>query len=107
MPPIPSTTVCSTVRLTKKVMIQSFAMLHMMGLCKVTFTAKGADVIVEAREEPFSDSVTIVNSYSHIKQGSPWVPLVLCNHTCRVVTIPTKTVVARVIGHIGKFRNFR
>ena len=48
-------------------MIQPFATLHITGLCKVLFTAKGSDVMIEAREEPFSDSVTTFNSYSHIK----------------------------------------
>ena len=96
MPPIPITTTSSTVKLTKKVMIQPFAILHLMGLCQIPLMAKGVEVMVEAREEPFSDSVTTVNSYLHIKQGSTWVPLGPLNLTCRVVAIPAKTVVARV-----------
>ena len=75
MPPIPITTANITVKLTKKVIIQPFATIHVTGLCKVPFMTQGADVMVEAREEPFSDSVTNVNSYSYIKQGSTWVPL--------------------------------
>ena len=43
------------VKLTKKVMIQPFATLHVMGLCKVPFMAKGLGVMIEAGEEPFSD----------------------------------------------------
>ena len=90
------TTVSSTVKLTKKVMIQPFATVPIIGLCKVPFTASELDVMIEAGEEPFSDSVTTVNSYSHIKQSSTQVPVGLCNHTCRVVTILAKTVMARV-----------
>ena len=92
----PIHTVSSIVKLSKKVIIQPFVTLHVMGLCKVPFMAKGLDAMIEAGKEPFSDSVTTVNSYSHIKQGSTQVPLGLCNHTCRVVTILAKTVVARV-----------
>ena len=68
-----------------------------MGLFNTLIMAKGLDVMVEAEKEPFSNSVTTVNSYIHIEQGSTWVPLGLCNRSCRMVTIPTKAVVARVI----------
>ena len=35
--------------------------------------AKGLDAMVEAEKEPFSDFVTTVNSYAHIKHGSTQV----------------------------------
>ena len=80
----------------KKIDIQPFETPHVTGLCTVPVTTKWLNVIIEAGEEPFSDSVTTVNSYSHIKQGTNRVPLGLHNFTCRVVTIPTKTVVAKI-----------
>ena len=92
----PIATVNGAVKLTKMIMIQPFETLHVTGLCTVPFIAKGLDVMIEAGEEPFSDSVTTVNSYSHIKQGANQVPLGLCNLTCRVVTLPAKTVMAKI-----------
>ena len=95
--PNPSATVGDTVKLTKKVTVLPFETLYVMGIYNTLIMAKALDVMVEAEKEPFSHSIITVNSYSHIKQDFTWVPLGLHNHTCRVITIPTKTVVARVI----------
>ena len=96
MPPIPITSACSTVKLTKKVMIKPFATIHMMGLCKVPFTAKGVDVMVEAGEEPFYTLWPLLIAIHISDLGSNQAPLGIWNHNCRMVTIPPKTVVARV-----------
>ena len=53
VPPISITTDRSTIKLTKRVMIQPLATLHATGLCKVTFIVKGLDVMVEAGGETF------------------------------------------------------
>ena len=65
MPLIPITNVCRTVELTKRVMIQPFATLHMLGLFKVPFMAKEVCAMLEAEKEPFSDSVITVNNYTN------------------------------------------
>ena len=77
-------------------MIQPFETLDITGLYTVSVMIDGLNVMIEGGEEPFSDSVTTVNSYSHIKQGFKGVPLELCNITCRAVTIPAKTVVTKI-----------
>ena len=64
----PIDTVSDVVKLTKKIEIQPFETLHVTGLCTVQVMTKGLNIMIEAGKEPFSDSVTTVNSYSHIKK---------------------------------------
>ena len=66
----PIDAVSGAVKLTKKIEIQPFETLYVTGLCTVPVTTKGLNVMIEAGEEPFNDSVTTVNSYLHIKQGT-------------------------------------
>ena len=84
------------VKLTKPVTIAPFQTVHVSGLTECNQHFKRVNVIVEPNPNKDYESVIPIHGYTMLKPGSSRVSIGLRNHSCRKVTINTKTIIAKV-----------
>ena len=84
------------VRLTKPITIAPFQTVHILGLTECDQHSKRVNVIVEPDPDKEYESVIPIHGYTVLKPGSSRVSIGLRNHSCRKVTVPAKSIIAKV-----------
>ena len=84
------------VKLTKPVTIAPFQTVHVSGLTECNQHFKRVNVIVEPNPNKDYESVIPIHGYTTLKPGSSRVSIGLRNHSCCIVTINAKTIIAKV-----------
>ena len=84
------------VKLTKAVVIKPFQMVHVSGHTKCKQHFKRVNVIVKSDPERNYSGAIPVNGYTVLKPGSSRVSIGIRNISCQSVTIPAKTVIAKI-----------
>ena len=84
------------VRLTKPITIAPFQTIHVSGLTECDQHSKGVNVIVEPDPDKEYESVIPIHRYMVLKPGSSQVSIGLRNHSCHKVTVPAKSIIAKV-----------
>ena len=85
------------VKLTKTVVIKPFQMVHVSGHTECNHQFKRVNVIVESDPERVYSGAILINGYVVLKPGSSRVSIGIRNISCRSITIPAKTVVAKIV----------
>ena len=84
------------VRLTKPITIAPFQTVHVSGLTECDQHSKRVNVIVEPDPDKQYESVIPIHGYTVLKPGSSRVSIGLGNHSCHKVTVPAKSIIAKV-----------
>ena len=84
------------VKLTKAVVIKPFQTVHVSGHTECNQHFKRVNVIVESDPERVYSGAIPINGYTVLKPGSSRVSIGIRNISCQSVTIPAKTVVAKI-----------
>ena len=84
------------VKLTKVVTIKSFQTVHVSGLTECNQHFKRVNVIVESDPKKEYDAAIPINGYTVLKPGSSQVSVGIRNISCQSITIPAKTIIAKV-----------
>ena len=84
------------VKLTKAVTIKAFQTIHVSGLTECDQHFKWINVIVESDPKINYEAVIPINGYTVLKPGSSRVSVGIRNISCKSITIPAKTIIARV-----------
>ena len=84
------------VRLTKPITIAPFQTVHVSGLTGCDQHSKIVNVIVEPDPDRDYGSVIPIHGYTVLKPGSSRVSIGLRNYSCCKVTVPTKSIIAKV-----------
>ena len=84
------------VKLTKAVVIKPFQTVHVSGHTECKQHFKRVNVIVESDPERDYNGVIPINVYTVLKPGSSRVSIGIRNISCQSVTIPAKTVFAKI-----------
>ena len=84
------------VRLTKSITIAPFQTVHVLGLTGCDQHSKRVNVIVEPDPDREYESVAPIHGYTVLKPGSSQVSIGLRNYSCHKVTVPTKSIIAKV-----------
>ena len=84
------------VRLTKSITIAPFQTVHVSGLTKCDQHSKRVNVIVEPDPDREYESVIPIHGYTVLKPGSSQVSIGLQNYSCHKVTVPAKSIIAKV-----------
>ena len=84
------------VRLTKPITIAPFQTVHVLGLTGCDQHSKRVNVIVEPDPDREYESVAPIHGYMVLKPGSSQVSIGLQNYSCRKVTVPAKSIIAKV-----------
>ena len=84
------------VRLTKSITIAPFQTIHVLGLMGCDQHSKRVNVIVEPDPDREYESVAPIYGYTVLKPGSSRVSIGLQNYSCRKVTVPAKSIIAKV-----------
>ena len=82
--------------MTKLVSIAPFQTVHISGLTECDHHFKRVNVIVEPDPNKDYESVSLIHGYTVLKLGSSRVSVGLRNFSCRKVTIPAKSIIAKV-----------
>ena len=83
-------------KLTKAVVIKPFQTVHVSGHTECNQHFKRVNVIVESDPERVYSGAIPINGYTVLKPGSSRVSIGIRNISCQSVTIPAKTVVAKI-----------
>ena len=84
------------VRLTKPITIAPFQTVHVLGLTECDQHSKRVNVIVEPDPDKEYESVIPIHRYTVLKPGSSRVSIGLQNHSCHKVTVPAKSIIAKI-----------
>ena len=84
------------VKLTKAVTIKPFMTAHVSGLTACDQHFKRVNVIVESDPKINYEASIPINGYTVLKPGSSRVSVGIRNISCKSITIPAKTVIAKV-----------
>ena len=84
------------VKLTKSVTIGPFQIVHVSGLTECSQHFKRVNVIVESYPDKNYEAAIPIHGYTVLKHGPSGVSVGLRNLSCRKVTIPTKSIIAKV-----------
>ena len=84
------------VRLTKPITIAPFQTAHVLGLTGCDQHSKSINIIVEPDPDREYESVTPIHGYTVLKPGSSQVSIGLQNYSCHKVTVPAKSIIAKV-----------
>ena len=84
------------VRLTKSITIAPFQTIHVSGLTGCDQHSKRVNVIVEPDPDREYESVVPIYRYTVLKPGSSRVSISLQNYSCHKVTVPAKSIIAKV-----------
>ena len=84
------------VKLTKAVVIKPFQTVHVSGHTECNQHFKRVNVIVKSDPERVYSGAIPINGYTVLKPGSSRVSIGIRNISCQSVTIPSKTVVAKI-----------
>ena len=84
------------VKLTKAVTIKPFQTVHVSGLTECGQHFKRVNVIVESNPKINYEAAIPINGYTMLKPGSYRVSVGITNISCKSITIPAKTVIAKV-----------
>ena len=84
------------VKLTKAVVIKPFQTVHVLGYTECNQHFKRVNVIVESNPKKDYSGAIPINGYTVLKPGSSRVSMGIRNISCQSVTIPVKTVVAKI-----------
>ena len=84
------------VRLTKPITIALFQTVHVLGLTECDQHSKRVNVIKERDPDKEYESVIPIHGYRVLKPGSSRVSIGLQNHSCCKVTVPAKSIIAKV-----------
>ena len=84
------------VRLTKHITIAPFQTVHVSGLTGCGQHSKRVNVIVEPDPDREYESVAPIHGYMVLKLGSSPVSIGLQNYSCCKVTVPAKSIIAKV-----------
>ena len=83
------------VKLTKAVTIRPFQTVHVSGITEYDRHFKRVNVIVKSDSKKNYDAIPI-NGYIVLKPGSSRVSVGIRNISCKSITRPTKTIIAKV-----------
>ena len=84
------------VRLTKSITIAPFQTVHVSGLMGCDQHSKRVNVIVEPDPDREYESMAPIHGYTVQKPGSSRVSIGLWNYSCHKVTVPAKSIIAKV-----------
>ena len=84
------------VKLTKPITIAPFQTVHVSGLTECDQHFKRVNVIVEPDPDKEYESVIPIHGYTVLKPGSSRVSIGLQNYSCHKVTVPAKSIIAKV-----------
>ena len=84
------------VKLTKSVVIKPFQTVRVSGLTECSQHFKRVNVIVESDPEREYGAAILINGYNVLKPGSCRVSIGIRNISCQRVTIPAKTIIAKI-----------
>ena len=84
------------VRLTKPITIAPFQTVYVSGLTGCDQHSKRVNVIVEPGPKRDYGSMIPIHEYTVLKPGSSRVSIGLQNYSCRKVTVPAKSIIAKV-----------
>ena len=84
------------IRLTKSITITPFQTVHVLGLTGYDQHSKRVNVIVEPNPDREYESVAPIHRYMVLKPGSSRVSIDLQNYSCHKVTVPAKSIIAKV-----------
>ena len=84
------------VKLTKAVTIGPFQTVHVSGLRECNQHFKRVNVIVEPDPDKTYEAAVPIYGYTVLKQGSSRVSVGIRNLSCRKITFPVKSVIAKV-----------
>ena len=84
------------VKLTKAVTIKPFQTTHVSGLTECDQHFKRVNVIVESDPKINYEATIPINGYTVLKPGSSRVSVGIRNINCKSITIPAKTIIAKV-----------
>ena len=84
------------VRLTKSITIAPFQTVHVSGLMGCDQHSKRVNIIVVPDPDREYESMSPIHGYTVLKPGSSQVSIGLQNYSCRKVTVPTKSIIAKV-----------
>ena len=84
------------VKLTKSVVIKPFQTVHVSSLTECSQHFKRVNVVVESDPKREYGAVIPINGYTVLRPGSSQVAIGIRNISCQHVTIPAKTIIAKV-----------
>ena len=84
------------VKLTKAVTIKPFQTVHVSGFIECNQHFKRVNVIVESNPKINYETTILINGYTVLKPGSSRVSVGIRNISCKSITIPAKTTIAKV-----------
>ena len=84
------------VRLTKSITIAPFQTIHVSGLTGCDQHSKRVNFIVEPNPDREYESLAPIYGYMVLKPGSSQISIGLQNYGCRKVTVPAKSIIAKV-----------
>ena len=84
------------VRLTKPITIAPFQTVHVSGLTECDQHSKRVNIIVEPDPDKEYESMIPIHGYMVLKPGSSRVSIGLRNDSCHKVTVPAKSIIAKV-----------
>ena len=84
------------VRLTKPITIAPFQTVHVSGLTGCDQHSKRVNIILESDPDREYESVAPIHGYTLLKPGSSRVSIGLRNYSCHKVTVPAKSIIAKV-----------
>ena len=84
------------VKLTKAVVIKPFKMVHVSGHTECNQHFKRVNVIVESDPKRDHGAAILINGYMVLKPGSSHVSVGTRNISCQCITVPAKTVIAKI-----------
>ena len=84
------------VKLTKAVTIRPFQTVHMSVITECDRHFKRVNVMVESDPKKNYDATIPINVYTVLKPGSSRLSVGIRNISCKSITIPTKTIIAKV-----------
>ena len=84
------------VKLTKAITIGPFQTVHTSGLTECNQHFKRVNVIVEPDPKKNDEATIPIHGYTVLKPGSSRVSIGIQNLSCRWVTIPAKSVLAKI-----------
>ena len=82
--------------MTKPITIAPFQTVHVSGLTGCDQHSKRVNVIVESDPDKEYESMTPIHGYMVLKPGSSRVSIGLRNCSCHKVTVPAKSIIAKV-----------
>ena len=84
------------VKLTKSITIRPFQTVHVSGLTEYTQHFKRINVIVELDPDKNYEAAVPIHGYTVLKPGLSRVSVGIRNLSCRKITVPTWSIIAKV-----------